>query len=139
MAMSRWTFLEDRLRAQDELLRGVFGWGLERGAGVFPAINLYDDGEKFLIRAELPGFSKESLEVTAQGDQLTLRGERRIDAPEQKASFHRREREGGKFRRVITLPQAVDASNISATFKNGVLEVELPRAPELKPRTITVH
>jgi HSP20 family protein len=116
-----------------------FSWGLESGAGVYPAVNFYDDGEKFLVRAELPGVSKDSLEITAQGDQLTLRGERHIDSPERKANFHRREREGGKFRRVITLPQAVDSANITATYKNGVLEVELPRAQEHKPRKISVH
>jgi HSP20 family protein len=142
MALTRWPFFEERMRARDELLRtlaGPFFSGLDMGAGVFPAVNVYDDGEKFLVRAELPGFHKDSLEVTAQGDQLTLRGERHIDAPDAKASFHRREREGGQFRRVVTLPQAVDSANISATYKNGVLEVVLPRAPELKPRKITVH
>jgi HSP20 family protein len=142
MALTRRPFFDERSRIHDDLLRalaGPFYSGLDSGAGVFPAVNIFDDGEKFLVRAELPGFDKNSLEVTAQGDQLTLRGERHIDSPEQKASFHRRERQGGQFRRVVTLPQAVDSANITATYKNGVLEVELPRAPELKPRKITVH
>jgi HSP20 family protein len=102
-------------------------------------VNLFDDGERFLVRAELPGVDKGSLEVTAQGEQLTIRGERKIEPAEKKASYHRREREGGQFRRVVTLPQGVDANNIQATFKDGVLEVELPRAPELKPRKISIH
>jgi HSP20 family protein len=141
---TRWPFSEERFGFQDELWRALAaplleGTTLASRAGVFPPVNVYDDGEKFLVRAELPGVDKDSLEITAQGDQLTLRGERKIEAAEKKASYHRREREGGQFRRVVSLPQAVDADHITATYKNGVLEIELPWAPELKPRRISIH
>jgi HSP20 family protein len=135
----------DRFQLQDELLRAFASpffpaaSGLKASSGVYPPVNLFDDGEVFLVRAELPGVDKSSLEVTAQGDQLTLRGERTIDAAEKKASYHRREREGGRFRRVVTLPQPINPDEIRATYRNGVLEVELPRAAELKPRKISVH
>lgn len=70
--------------------------------------------------------TKDSIEVTAAGDQLTIRGERVLKAAEAGASYHRRECDGGKFRWVVTLPQAVDSAAIKATFKQGVLEVVLP-------------
>jgi HSP20 family protein len=140
---NRWPLFDDGFRLQDEVLRAFapfFGsTSGARQAGVFPPVNIFDDGEKFLVRAEMPGVNRDTLEVTAQGGQLTLRGERNIEAPDAKASYHRRECEGGQFRRVVDLPQAVDAANITATYRNGVLEVELPRAPELKPRKISVH
>jgi HSP20 family protein len=135
---SQWPwFGEDRFR--EELLRAFSPLLRERSAGVFPPVNIYDDGNAFLVRAELPGVDKASLEVTAKGDQLTVRGERVIAAPQQDASYHRRECDAGQFRRVVTLPQAVDSEHIEATYKNGVLEVVLPRLPELKPRRITVN
>jgi HSP20 family protein len=131
---SRWPLLDDRFFAPF-----FQGFSSPASAGVFPAVNIFDDGEKYLVRAEMPGVDRGSLDVTAQGDQLIVRGERSIHPAEGNASYHRRECEGGKFRRAITLPQNVDAENIKATFKNGVLEVELPRAPELKPRKISVN
>lgn len=107
-------------------------------AGVYPSVNLYDDGNAFLVRAEIPGIDKDSIEVTAKGAQLSIRGERRIEIPVGEASYHRRECEAGQFRRTITLPQPVDADAISASYKNGVLEVTLPRVAEVKPRKITI-
>jgi HSP20 family protein len=106
---------------------------------VFPPVNLYDNGEAFLLRAELPGVNKDALELSVKGDELTLRGERKITPAQPNANYHRRECSGGQFRRVVTLPQPVNGEKISATFKNGVLEVVLPRVPEAQPRKITVH
>jgi HSP20 family protein len=107
--------------------------------GVFPPVNTYDDGDQFLVRAEIPGVQKESLDVTALGDELTIRGERVISGPEGTAAFHRRERESGQFRRVVTLPQPVNAEAIVATYRHGVLEVVLPRAAQGRPRKIKVR
>lgn len=110
-----------------------------RGAGVFPAVNILDDGETYLVRAEVAGLSRESIEVSVKGEELTLRGERVTSVAEAKANYHRRERDGGKFRRVVTLPLPVDADNIRATYKNGVLEIEIPRLPQAKERRITIQ
>jgi HSP20 family protein len=107
-------------------------------AGVFPAVNIYDDGEGFLVRAEMPGIDKNALEVTARGDQLAIRGERVLETAEAPASYHRREREGGQFRRTITLPQKIDSNGVRATYTNGVLEVVLPRLPEAQPRKVQI-
>jgi HSP20 family protein len=139
---NRWPwFADDRVR--DELFR-VFspfqqGPSAPRSAGVFPSVNIYDDGNAFLVRAELPGVNKDTLEITAKGDQLTLRGDRVIATARTDASYHRRECDGGQFRRVLTLPQAVDTEKIEATFRDGVLEVVLPRVPSALPRRIAVN
>jgi len=110
-----------------------------RGAGVYPAINLYDDGQAFLLRAELPGVEKGNIEITTQGEQVTLRGQRFVEAASPDASYHRRETDGGQFRRSITLPQPIDAEAVQASFKNGVLELVLPRRREVLPRRISVN
>jgi HSP20 family protein len=139
---SRWPYFPDEQSLRSELARvftPFFSAPAPRTAGVFPAVNIYDDGQSFLVRAELPGVEKGSLEVTAKGDQLTVRGERTIKTAAADASYHRRECEGGQFRRVVTLPQSVDADRIEATYKNGVLEVVLPRLPQLQPRRIPVN
>jgi HSP20 family protein len=113
------------------------GQSTRRTAGVFPALNVYDDGARFLVRAELPGVAKGSLEITAQGEELTLAGERTYGPPEN-ASEHRREAWAGKFRRTVTLPQLFDAEKIEARYENGVLEVTLPRHQSVSPRKISV-
>jgi HSP20 family protein len=145
---NRWPFVGNAFQFNDDLLRALAEPFLSAAsprlaattrAGVFPPVNLFDDGETFLVRAELPGVDRDSLEITAQGDQLTLRGERKIQGADPKASYHRRECEGGQFHRTVTLPQAVDSERIVATYKNGILEVEIPRAPQLKPRRISIH
>lgn len=110
----------------------------QRGAGVFPALNLYDDGESYMLRAEIPGLNKEELEVSARGDQVILRGKRTIEAAAQDASYHRREREEGTFRRVVALPQPVDPSKVMASYTDGILEIVLPRAEQAVLRRIEI-
>lgn len=108
-----------------------------RSANVFPPVNLFDDGNSYLVRAELPGIDKERLDVTVKGDELTLKGERVIRVAN--ASYHRREREGGTFQRTVSLPEAIDGEKIQATYKDGVLEVRIPRVPKAQPRRIEIN
>src|SRR4030042_4532231 len=129
----------DRLRQEVNLLCNFFCPGPEPFASrVYPALNLTDDGNNFYVRAELPGVNPESLDISVVEGQLLLRGERKIEPEEQKAGYHRREREAGFFRRTIALPARVDPEKVSAGMKNGVLTVTLPRAEEAKPRKISV-
>ncbi len=143
MAFAAWPFLDERWRYNDDLLRGLSNYfgarPTARSAGVFPPLNFYDDGTTLMVRAEIPGANRKTLEVTSQADQLTIRGERRITTPGANANYHRREREEGQFRRVVTLPYPVDAEKIRATYQNGVLEVLLPRAAESLPRQIPIQ
>ena len=110
-----------------------------RSAGAFPPVNIYDDGESFRLRAELPGVNDDDLEISAKDDQIVIRGERSIEPPEENANWHRRERQGGNFRRTVTLPEPIDPDNVQATLKLGVLNIFAPRSPQSKPRQIEVN
>jgi HSP20 family protein len=115
------------------------GWPYQRPApGVFPLINLTEDGESFFIRAELPGISSNELEIQATTNTLAISGERKIPAENREAKYHRREREAGKFSRMITLPNEIDPDHVTASLVNGILTVVVPKAQAAKPRQITV-
>jgi HSP20 family protein len=122
-------------REMDRLLSGT--QSVSR-SGVFPTLNLYDDGESVIVRAEVPGIDPKDLEINATVNSLTIKGERKRTEAEGKASFHRRERGHGTFSRSINLPQEVDPNKVQASYKLGVLEVMLPKAEETKPRKIEI-
>ena len=141
MAIVRWRPVDevDRLRQEVNDLFGSFLSGTEPFfSRVYPALNISEKDNNFYVRAELPGVKAESLDISVVEGQLLLRGERKIEPEEQKAGYHRRERESGFFRRTIALPARVDPGKVSAGMKNGVLTVTLPRAEEAKPRKISV-
>lgn len=131
-------FDDPRSRLFDELFRNMLSPMVAPRLGVYPAVNIYDDGESFMVRAEIAGLDKESLDVTARRDQLTIRGKRTLQPAGESASYHRREREGGQFRRTLTLPQPIDAEKVVATYRDGILEIVLPRAQEARLRKIPV-
>jgi len=106
--------------------------------GVFPPVNLAEDDERLYLTAEIPGVAADKLEVSVKGETLSLRGEVPAAQVGAEVSFHRRERESGGFRRVLTLPYKVEAEGIEAVFKNGVLTVVLPKAAEAKARQVAV-
>jgi len=125
----------DMDRLAQTLNRGVWG---EPGAGVFPLMNVTEDKDHYYVRAELPGIKAEELDISITADTLSISGERKIPAEDEKAQYHRREREAGKFSRILTLPAQVDAGKAEARCADGVLTVVLPKAEEAKPRQITV-
>ena len=125
-------------RRMEELFDRVGGGaGVVRG-GVQPPVNLYEAGDSYVLTAEIPGLRVEDLEITVERDRLTLRGERRIEHP-QDASLHRAERRGGAFRRTLQLPVDVVGEKVEAVYRNGVLTLRIPKAPEHQPRRITVQ
>lgn len=142
MAWGRW--LERRslpsefVRMQQEMDRMFNTAFAPQRSQVFPPVNIYDDGETFHVRAEIPGARKESLDITATGDTLTIRGERVVQSGRE-ASYHRREREAGEFRRSVTLPVDVDTTRVQASYADGILEVKLPRAEAAKPRKVKIE
>lgn len=111
----------------------------QRTAGVFPPVNIYDDGEAFRVRAELPGVDRDDLEINAKGDEIVIRGERTVAPPKEGADWHRRERQSGEFRRTVTLPQPVNPDKVTANLKLGVLDVYAPRAEETEPKKIEIQ
>jgi HSP20 family protein len=110
-----------------------------RGSWV-PSVDIYEtDAHDLVIKAELPDMSREAIEVTVENNTLTLRGERTLLGDVKEDQFRRVERQYGAFMRSFTLPNTVDASKVSAEYKNGVLTVKLPFREEAKPRTINVE
>jgi len=111
-------------------------WAFGRGRS-FPAINVWEDGDKLFVEAELPGVKSDTLDVTVVGDELTIKGERPSRA-EDELTFHRRERGTGSFTRVVRLPVEVDANQVDASLSNGVLLIMLPKSEAAKPRKVQV-
>jgi HSP20 family protein len=118
----------------DSLFTGTW----DRAYNVYPAINIYDDGESYVARAELPGVEAASLDVSVTGNTLTIKGERQPEPVPQGASSHRRECDCGKFSRSFRLSEAVDSSKVMAVFKHGVLDVVMPRADIAKARKVQI-
>jgi HSP20 family protein len=105
-------------------------------AGSFPPVNVREDQDQFYVEAELPGLNHDDLEILVEGDQLTIRGERKPVADE--GRWHRQERAFGRFQRTFTLPVAVDADKVEARLDQGVLTLTLPKSEAAKPRKIAV-
>lgn len=128
----------DRLQQDMNRLFGDSAVSRMRKAPSFPAINVWAAEDSALITTEIPGVNKNKLEINVTGDTLTLSGVRNADELPEGARYHRRERTYGEFSRNIQLPYTVDVNKVKATFKNGVLKVELPRIEAEKPRKISV-
>jgi HSP20 family protein len=107
-------------------------------AGVFPLTNVTEDTDHFYVRAELPGIKADELDISVTADSLSISGERQIAVEKENVRYHRREREAGKFSRMITLPSQVDPEKVEARSAEGVITVVLPKAEAAKPRQITV-
>jgi len=107
-------------------------------SGWAPAVDLHEDRDHLVLRAELPGMKKEDIDISLHGDVLTLSGERKEEKEYEKAETYRSERLLGKFQRTFTLPMAVDASKVQASYKDGILTVHLPKSEEAKPKQIGV-
>ena len=130
----------DELRREMDALLGRFGAGSPSGRrGVFPAANLYETGDTFVLSAEIPGVSPADIEVSIEGKTVSLHGERTIDYDAAEMSAHRLERQSGSFRRAFELPVPVDPDKVEAVHKNGVLMLRLPKAQQHQPRQIAVR
>lgn len=107
--------------------------------GVFPPLNITENEDDLSVRAELPGVDPKELDISATPDSLTLRGERKVPPVGQEVNYHQRERQFGTFRRVINLPTRINTGKISASYKNGILTVVLPKAEDVKPKQIEIR
>jgi HSP20 family protein len=125
-------------REVGRLLEGLDPFQAQRAARQYPAINVHDAGESYVLAAQLPGVAPDDVELTITGETLTMRGERKRPEGVKDDSYRRQERPVGRWSRTITLPDRVDSAQVSATFTNGILTVNLPKAESAKPRHITV-
>jgi HSP20 family protein len=123
-------------REMDRMLgRAAGGYG---SCCVFPPLNIYDDGEAYSIRAELPGVKPADLDVQATASTVTIKGERRRDPVDEKSSVERRERDHGVFNRTVELATAIDPDKISAKLEDGVLVIVAPKSAAARPRQVKI-
>lgn len=104
-----------------------------------PLVDIHETKDHFLVKAELPGMKQEEIEVSIMDDTLTLKGERKREREVNENEYHRIERSYGTFQRSIVLPAGVDAGAVKASYKDGVLEIQLPKKEEAKPKAIKVE
>ena len=107
-------------------------------AGVFPLINITEDQDSYYVSAELPGVKADELDIQATAANLTISGERKIAAEAEGTCYHRREREAGKFSRLVELPDEIDPDKVEAKLQNGILTVIVSKAEIAKPRQIAI-
>jgi Molecular chaperone (small heat shock protein) len=134
-SFDRLSSLRDLLDSAFELA-GTFSPTVDRGWA--PALDIYEDDDKVTVKVEAAGMKKEDFDVSLHDDNLTVSGERRSEKKEGEGESFRSERFFGRFSRTITLPAAVKADEVKATYEDGVLTVILPKAEEAKPRKIEV-
>jgi len=106
--------------------------------GWVPALDVHENKDAYVVRAEVPGLKREDIDVSLQDGALVISGERRTEKVEEGVEVHRQERFYGKFQRALTLPEPVAADQVKADYKDGVLTVTLPKSEEAKPKKIDV-
>lgn len=103
-----------------------------------PLVDITEDENEYMIKAELPEVRKEDVRVSVENGVLAISGERKIEKEEKTTKFHRVERSYGSFMRSFTMPEGTDASKVKAEFKEGLLRVHLPKSEQVKPRSIEI-
>jgi HSP20 family protein len=141
--LSNWSSFDRLASFRDEVNRLFdFSWP-SRDSGLLsgwsPALDVFDDKDNLVVTAELPGMKKEEINLSLHDGVLTISGERKHESEKKEGDTFRSERYFGKFHRSVTLPTAVDANKVKASYKDGVLTVELPKAEEAKPKQIAVN
>ncbi len=134
----RWDPFRELQREVGRLFESLEPFQSSRRAYVYPPLNLYDAGERYIISAQLPGVVSGEIELTITGETLTMRGERKRADGVKDDSYRRQERPMGRWSRTVALPDRVDSTKVSASFSNGILTVSLPKAESAKPRHIIV-
>jgi HSP20 family protein len=112
---------------------------LLEGGILEPAIDLIDKKDKLIAKVELPGIDKKDVKLSITDNNLTIQGEIKKEEEIKKEDYYYRERAYGNFARTISLPAEVDKEKISAKFKNGILEITMPKKPEVQPKEITIE
>jgi len=147
MALARWNPAGDLMQMREEMDR-LFNQFTRRGDGEegtwirgmwAPSVDIYENEDAFVLKAELPGFTKDDVQIELHNNRLTLRGERKQETEAKEDQYHRRERAYGRFERSFLLPTMIDADKVTATFKDGVLELRLPKSEAAKPKRIAIH
>jgi HSP20 family protein len=103
-----------------------------------PAVDIREDEDQFVFTAELPGLTREEVDITIEEKVLTISGERKFESKEDNKNYHRIERSYGSFSRSFSLPHDIDQDGVTAAFENGLLKITLPKSEATKPRRIEI-
>jgi HSP20 family protein len=144
MAITRWdpfrevVALQNRVNSLFQNLNDGENHPLSTASFV-PAVDVYEDEKKVVLKLEVPGIEEKDLDVSVENNTLTVKGERKFEKEEKEENFHRIERRYGTFFRAFTLPSTVDTENVQASYNAGVLRLELKKKPEAQPKQIKVN
>ena len=126
----------NRLFEESFLRPGVFE---SESTAVLAPVDVYETKDNIVLKAAVPGLKPEDLDISITGDVLTIKGEYKAEEqPEQGRNYLRQERRYGSFTRQLTLPTAVDSNNVTATFENGILTMEMPKKEAVKPKSVKI-
>lgn len=147
MAIAKWdpfkelTTIQDRInRLFDENIGRVRFPDIELAAGSWnPAVDIFETRDSVVLKAELPGLEKKDFSIEVKDNLLTLKGERKFEKETNEENYYRMERAYGSFVRSFTLPTTVDKDKVKAKFKDGVLEVTIPKTEATKPKQIAIE
>jgi HSP20 family protein len=114
--------------AEEEMVQGAW----------IPPVDIFETGDSIVIKAELPGISKEDITLEVKENTLTIKGEKKFEKDVKEESYHRVERSYGAFQRAFSLPGTVQQDKVKAKFRDGILEITIPKAEEAKPKQIKV-
>ena len=138
-SFDRWANLRDEMNSLFELpMMGNFARQAQLFSGWTPALDLYQTNDNVVAVVEVPGMRKEDIDISLHDGMLTIAGERQSPSVDGE-NAERTERFSGKFRRSVSLPTRIDASKVSATYKDGILTVTLPKTEEAKPKKVEVN
>jgi HSP20 family protein len=146
MAIVRWEPFRDMVASQrefDRLFREAFNPAVTEGElstrTWAPPVDIYENGDNLVLKAELPGINADDVEIRVENNTLYLKGERKFEKEVKEQNYHRVERSYGTFTRTFSLPNSIDADKVTASFKDGVLTLTMPKKEEAKPKTIKVN
>jgi len=143
MAITRWDPFREVVALQNRM-NSLFR-DLNEGdsplttASFVPAVDIYEDAQKVMLKLEVPGIEEKDLDVRVENNTLTVKGERKFEKEEKEENFHRIERRYGSFTRSFTLPATVNSEEVRADYEQGVLKIRLPKRAEAKPKQIKVN
>lgn len=147
MALIRWDPFREMSALQERMNRlfsdvraqaPVRGEEIVQGAWI-PAVDIFETNEAIVLKAELPGITAQDISVEVKDNTLTLKGEKKFEKEVKEENYHRVERSYGSFQRAFTLPGTIHQEKVKAKFKDGILEITLPKVEEDKPKQVKVE
>lgn len=148
MAIMRWDPFKDMLSLQERMNRlfdesfGRFSKGVPEAAAVgtwAPTVDVFETKDAIVVKADLPGVNKDSIKIEIKDNIMLLHGERKEEKEVKEENYYRFERVFGRFERSFGLPATVDKSKVKAKYKDGVLEISIPKAEEVKPKEVAIE